>query len=307
MCHEDFELRGDLMLQRLRVPLILTALLAAALAHAAPGPQPAADQARKLIETYNDRSFGNPGWRRVRLDLKNGEEVTRTFIVTNVWQEEGNLVRTLFVLERPEGLRRTNYLLVEAPQEPAGMKVFLHLPAGNRGVLSIQPSRFDEGLLGSDFGYRDLRMKIPTAGFQLRVLGMQRMLDRNAWAVEAVPAGAETQAVASWKRSVYYLAETDPVLLGADHYQAATDRKPGKQLRVQGIRKIDGAWTETQMTMSSADGRSSVLSLLDFRATVPDLDNAFFDAETLPTVADRLFRLRIGPKVPESQPGRSRR
>jgi len=262
-----------------RLPLLLAAVF---LLGAAPSPS-----ALKVVEAYNHRSFGNPGWRRVRLDLKSGATITRSFTVANVWRAEGSAVRTLFVLEQPENLKGTNYLLVE---EPEGMKVYLHLPAGQRRVLAIQPSHFDEGLLGSDFGYRDLRMKIPTAGFELRLLGRKRLLGRSAWAVEAVPASAATRAVSSWARSVYYVGETDPVLLGADHYQAAADRKPAKQMRVQGLRQIDGAWTETRITMTSSGGHSSVLSLQGFRATVPDLDAALFNPETLPTAAERLFQ-----------------
>ena len=281
------------MMRRLSLFVLVLAVLSAA--HAAPPP---ANKALQLIQAYNGRPFGSPGWRRVRLELKNGATVTRTFVVTNVWRDEGRAVRTLFVLEQPANLAGTNYLLVEEPESPSGMKVFLHLPAGRRRVLSIQPSQFDEGLLGSDFGYRDLRMKIPTAGYQLRLLDRQRLLGRSVQAVEAVPVDPETRAASSWARSVYYIAEDDPVLLGADHFATATDRKPGKQMRVQGIRQIEGAWTETQMTMTSSDGRSSVLSLLDFHAALPDLDASLFDSETLPTVAERIQRL---------QPGRSRR
>jgi hypothetical protein len=186
------------------------------------------------------------------------------------------------------------------------MEVFLHLPAGRRRVLSIQPSRFDEGLLGSDFGYRDLRMKIPTAGYQLRLLERRRLLGRNAWAIEALPVHAETRAASSWGRSVYYLAETDTVLLGADHFKTATDREPGKQMRVQGIRRIEGAWTETLITMTSSEGRSSVLSLLDFHAAVPELDTTLFLSEILPTVAERILRLQPGTKPPDDRPGRRR-
>jgi hypothetical protein len=262
--------------------------------HAAPPPAGKPDDpALKLVQAYNDRSFGNPGWRRVHLDLKSGATVTRSFTVTNVWREEGSSVRMLFVLEQPEGLRGTNYLLVEKPDDPAGMEVSLHLPAGRRGVLSIQPSHFDEGLLGSDFGYRDLRMKIPTAGYQLRLLDRQRLLGHNVRAVEAVPVGEETRAAASWARSVYYLAEDDPVLLGADHFKAATDSKATKQMRVQGLRQIDGAWTETRIDMLASDGHSSVLTLQDFKASVPDLNATFFAPETLPTVAERLAGLRL--------------
>jgi hypothetical protein len=283
-----------------RVLLVLAVLLIAALGHTAP-PQPSspADRALKLVQAYNGRSFGNPGWRRVHLDLKSGATVTRSFTVTNVWRKEGSIVRMLFVLDLPEGLRGTNYLLVEKPDDPAGMEVFLHLPAGRRGVLSIQPSHFDEGLLGSDFGYRDLRMTIPTAGYRFRLLDRHRLLGRTARAVEAVPVDAATRAGASWTRSVYYLAEDDPVLLGADHFAAAAGGQPAKQMRVQGLRRSDGAWTETRIDMVASDGHSSVLTLEDFKASVPDIDATFFVPETLPSVAGRLAGLRLG--TPRSQ------
>jgi outer membrane lipoprotein-sorting protein len=275
----------------LRLSLTLATLLGAVAGGAA--PEEPANQALRLVEAYNARSFGNPGWRRVRLELKSGSTVTRGFTVVNVWQQQGRAVRTLFLLERPDNLRGTNYLLTEDPDDPAGMKVFLHLPAGRRRVLSIQPSHFDEGLLGSDFGYRDLRMKIPTAGFAFRLLGRHRLLGRSAWAVEARPASAETRQGASWERSVYYLAQTDPILLGADHFRSAADPAPAKRMRVHGVRRIDGAWTETLISMTAPDGRSSVLSLVDFRAAVADLDTALFSPEVLPVAAERLFRLQL--------------
>lgn len=289
-------------MRRLLVSIVFGALWIALVASAAPGPA-AASRALALIEAYNGRSFGNPGWRRVRLELRNGDVVTRTLTVANVWrEEEGGTVRMLFVLERPEGLKGTNYLLIENPKVAASMQVFLNLPAGNRRVLTIQPSHFDEGLLGSDFGYRDLRMKIPTAGFELRLLGRRSLRGQSAWAVAAVPVSAEAKQGAAWGRSIYYLAEKDPVLLGADHFQTAADAKPIKEMRVHGLRKIDGAWTETRIVMTGADRRSSVLSLEDFRAAVPGADVSLFVPELLPTVADRLAALRLPAAAAGSSP-----
>ncbi|HSF39627.1 MAG TPA: outer membrane lipoprotein-sorting protein [Thermoanaerobaculia bacterium] len=279
-------------MRRLLVSISLLSLPILAWASTA-GPPPAS-RATELVEAYNGRSFGNPGWRRVQLELKSGQTVTRTLTVANIWREEGGVVRTLFVLERPQGLKGTNYLLTEAPHDPWGMKVFLHLPAGRRRVLSIQPSRLDEGLLGSDFGYRDLRMKIPIAGYRLRLLGRRHLAGQSVWAVESVPESPEAQQGSSWSRSVYYLSARDPVLLGADHFLSLRDTRPAKQMRVHGYKRIDGAWTETRIVMSSADGRSSVLSLEGFRAGVAGLDSSFFVPEDLPSAADRLASLRLG-------------
>src|SRR5436309_1100450 len=80
-------------------------------------------EALSIVQAYNSRNFGNPGWRRVHLDLKSGATVTRSFDVVNLWQRDGDVVRTLFVLVRPATLGGTDYLLLEDPKDPFGMKV----------------------------------------------------------------------------------------------------------------------------------------------------------------------------------------
>jgi hypothetical protein len=242
-------------------------------------------RAGELIDAHNARSFGDTGWRRVRLELKDGDRVTRSFTVVNLWRREAAGVATLFVLERPDSLRGTNYLLTERPRELENMRVHLHLPAGRRRVLAIQPGRFDEGLLGSDFSYRDLRMQIPTAGYRFRVVGSTRMLDRSVWKVEAVPAGG---AADSWQRSVYYLSSPPTLLLGIDRFRARDDRVPAKRLRVHGVRQVDGAWTETRMVMSVDGGRSSELTLSSFRPGLPGIGPDLFEPELLAEILERL-------------------
>jgi hypothetical protein len=285
-------------------PLATVAPAAIAVAATAPGSPlagPAAEvsarQALALVAAYNQRPFGNPGWRRVRLELRSGDAMTRSFTVVNVWSRQERVVRTLFALELPEKLRGTDYLLVEDPGEPSGMQVYLHLPAGRRGVLRIQPNAFGEGLLGSDFGYRDLRMLIPTAGCRLALGGRSALGNEAAQVVDSVPEAAALRAVSPWGRTRYYLAERAPVLLGADYFTGAADARPAKQLRVLGYRRIDGAWTETRMVMSGQERRSSVLTLIDFKASVPFAPELFTPA-ALPSAGARLGALHLGSFAP---------
>lgn len=282
----------------------LAAITLSALSLPSPAASDAVDQqALALVKAYNSRPFGNPGWRRVHLDLKNGAAVTRSFEVVNIWRQTGDVVRTVFLLERPETLQGTDYLLVEDPRDPFGMKVFFHLPAGQRRVLNIQPSSFGEGLLGSDFGYRDLRMRIPVDGYGFRLAGRQTLLGRPVFAVDVVPASAAARQVASWVRARYYFTEKDPLLIGADYFSAAADRSPAKQLRVLGFRQIDGAWTETHMVITAAEGRSSVLMLKDFKARAPEIDPALFQPETLPTATERLAGVGLATKARRAESG----
>jgi hypothetical protein len=250
-------------------------------------------EARALVEAYNARNFGGPGRRQVRLELRNGATVVRTFVVSNLWRTQGDQVKTLFVLEEPRSLRGTNYLLIEEPAAPSGMQVYLHLPVGQKRVLSVEPSSFDEGLLGSDFGYRDLRMRLPVAGLRFAVVGQDRLLERPVQVVEARAEGAAAPTLGTWAASRFYLSQNPPLLLGADHFRQGQGGRLElvKTLRVEGVRQVDGAWTETRMVMTAADGRSSVLSLDEFQPAYAAGRAELFEPEALPGLIDRLASL----------------
>lgn len=237
-------------------------LLAAAsqVAHPA-GPAAApAPAAERLIHDYNARDIGAPGWRRVSLNLETGGRVTRRFSILHLFGRQGTEIRSLVVLEAPPGLRGTDYLLIEGTHDPAGMKLFLHLPAGEERVLSILPSRFEEGLLGSDFTYSDLRWLIPTDGWRFRLAGSTTLLGRTVRVIEAEPVRAEVRESTVWAVVRYYLATAPDLLLGADFYRQP-NASPAKRLRVEAVERRGRVWTPTRMVMAVSASRSSVLTL----------------------------------------------
>lgn len=283
---------------RLRRLAVISALLAAIGAQPASAVDAAAGRAptdaRALVEAYNNRNLGSPGFRRVRLDLRNNETVTQTFTVINVWERRGEGVRTVFVLEEPPNLIGTNYLLVENPTQTRAMDVFLNLPSGKQRVLSIQPSYFDIGLLGSDFGYRDIRMLLPVEGFDYRIVGRDEMLGHAVHVIEGT-----TGDSSAWPRSLLYLSEDPPMLLGVDRFSDRDGVRPNKQMRVEGLKQVDGVWTETRIVIRSDTKRSSVLSLLGFESRRSDISAQVFTPDSLPGLrADSLQ----GPDEADSTP-----
>jgi hypothetical protein len=268
-----------------------------------PGPLAGAAPARipsaaAIVEGYNARNFGSPGWRRIVLELKDGAKITRSFTILHLWEKAASEVRSLVLLEEPVNLRGTNYLLLESLRggTEAGMRLFLFLPAGKRRVLTIRPSRFDEGLLGSDFSYSDLRWVIPAPELRLRVAGTERMLGRTAWVIEAVPMRRQDFF---WSRVRYFIGQDPVLLLGADFY-GASDGQPAKRLRVEGIRKIGETWTPTRMVMRLEGRRSSVLTLADAGFGAMSFPPDLFQPDNLPAHGDRL---RAGRPVADLTPG----
>lgn len=241
----------------------------------------------RLVRAYNSRNFGSPGLRGVTLELITEQKLTRAFTVYNFWRREADEVRTLFLLKEPRGLGGTSYLLTENGAAAPDMSVRLFLPAGQRRVLEIPPSNFEEGLLGSDFTYNDLRMQLPTRGYRYRLAGKGVLGGRPVWVVDAEPG---REAATTWKLVRFYLARDFEFLLGADYFSAPPegDAEPTKQLRVESFRQQDGVWTADRMVMYNANDRASVLSLKDAQFARAGLPGRLFMPEEMPALADEV-------------------
>lgn len=271
------------------------ALLLAAAAPVAPaaGPPAPAPSAERLVHDYNARELGAPGWRRVSLNLVTGGQVTRRFSILHLFAWQGAELSSLVVLEAPPGLRGTDYLLIEGSHDAAGMKLFLHLPAGEERVLSITPSRFEEGLLGSDFTYSDLRWLIPTDGFRFRLAGSATLLGRRVWVIDAEPVRAEVRESTVWAVVRYYVATAPDLLLGADYYRQR-QASPAKRLRVEAVEQRGRVWTPTRMVMEVSASRSSVLTLGETGFGKGPVGPELFAPEALARNAARLLAAGFG-------------
>lgn len=257
-----------------------------------------ADSARPnvaaLVKAYNSRNFGSPGWRRVSLELVTDGEVTRNFEVVNLWQSEGELVNTLFLLQEPRGLSGTNYLLTEDEKisDSLDMKVHLFLPSGQRQVLEIEPSNFNEGLLGSDFTYSDMRMRLPVSGYRYRLVGEAVLRNEAVWVIEAEPSNPLTKQTSSWSNARFYLARDFQFMLGADYYAVGENDKTAprlsKSMRVDNFEQKAGVWTATRMTSYRSANHFSVLTLRDAHFKVAGMEPRLFSTEWLPILADKI-------------------
>jgi hypothetical protein len=182
------------------------------------------------------------------------------------------------------------------------MEVFLELPSGDRRVLAIKPGRFDEGLLGSDFGYSDLLWRLPVAGRRLRLAGETAIDGTPAWVVDSVPVTEAARSGTTWGKTRWILGKDPVLLLAAAYYPEAPGGEPAaKRLRVEGWRRLDGAWTPGRMEMSVSGGRRSVLTLVEAHFGLPRFPEEAFRPQALPGLAETLRAGRLPPFIQNSR------
>jgi len=249
-------------------------------AWAGTSPRPAGDsRAAELVNRYNLRKTGSPGWRRVAVLFRSGNSTTRAYTISNFWSTRGDTSRMLFYLEEPAGLRRTRYLQIEDQAAAQELGVYLYLPAGRQQVLTIAPGSHGQGLLGSDFSYSDLRLKLPVHDCTYRFLGTEVLAGRRAWKIEAL----QTRPELPWRRAILYLTRDRPFLLGADYYSEAGSgpETPLKSMRVQEFRDVALVRIAVRMTMSVRGGNSTTIVLQDARFGVRDIPEEWLAPSTL--------------------------
>jgi hypothetical protein len=167
------------------------------------------------------------------------------------------------------------------------MQVHLHLPAGEGRVLEIAPRLHDDGLLGSDFGYRDLLWRLPERGFAWTRAGEAKALGQTVVLLDAVPQAPELAGGLAWARIRYHVAEAARMVMGIDYFRAG-EAAPAKTVRVEAMEQRDGVWTPTRMVASRGGGNSSVLTLQGARFHLPALPAGHFAPEFLPRFAAAL-------------------
>lgn len=242
----------------------------------------------EIIKAYNGRDFGSPGKRSVELDLKFNGKVSRSFQVTNLWDQKETEVKTLFFLKQPENLQGTCYLLKEQINSEVDMGVHLYLPSGKRQVLSIAPDKFEQGLLGSDFGYNDLRMQLPLLGYRYQLIGKAEIHGFSVWIIRATQLSNNKKKSSTWAYTDLFITVGFPFLMRVEYYKypvpetSNTDPALEKIMQVECLDIIDDVWTASKMVMYTAEGQSSELRLRNVRFKLENINPEIFKPESLP-------------------------
>lgn len=241
------------------------------------------DEAAPVVERYNSRDLGGVAWRRVRLDLFDKERRVKSFLIVNAWRRTGSGAETVFLLEQPEALKDTAYVLQEgvATNPPEDMIVQVFIPAGRRRVLRVNPGLLDQGLLGADFSYRDMRQLLPSSAVAHARPGRGTCLGEPCFLLELGPLG-------QWSSVQVHLGASGELIYGIDYFEAGRG-VPTKTVRVVATEQIDGILTATKMVAVEDDGRRSLLSLLDFEPHSKRVQPAAFDAASLPRLRELIL------------------
>lgn len=195
---------------------------------------------RTLAQKVYDRPAGKNSVAEVvmRLIPKNGSTQHRR--LTIVTQNEGQRRNTLIRFTAPADIAGTGFLSLEDSE--GRTRQFLYLPAlqRTRRIVADQKGR---SFVNTDFTYEDMERR-PVAESKHTLVGEQDVNKQRCWVLDSKPrAGTHSE----YSRVRRFVLQDSYVPIKIEFF--VNGQKPRKTYTAQDVERIQGIWTETQVTM----------------------------------------------------------
>jgi hypothetical protein len=226
-----------------------------------------------IMKRADDRYTGDSARYKIAMTLISGRGAPRIREVSYYFKRQGDTEKALMVFTSPRDVAGTAYLSFSFDDESKDDDAWLYLPAMKR-VRRITASGKNDDFMGTDFTYEDMGSR--SLGKDTFTLQGEDLLDGAAcWVVEATAKDPRDP----YRRRVIRVRQ-DSALIGAVDYYDRRNRLL-KELRVSGIRQIDGIWTALKMEMTNVQNKhSTVIEMSDIRFNLP-LEDRLFEVSAL--------------------------
>jgi hypothetical protein len=206
------------------------------------------------------------------MTLISGRGAPRIREVSYYFKDYGDTEKILMAFKSPRDVAGTGYLSFSY-DDGRDDDIWLYVPAIKR-IRRITGSGKNDDFMGTDFTYEDMGSRsLDKDNFTLQ--GEERIDGEPCWVVEARPKDSRDP----YGRRVIRVRKDSSVLNAVDYYDR--QNRLLKELRVSGIRQIDGIWTAHKMEMTNIQSRhSTVIEMTDIRFNIP-LDESLFAVSSL--------------------------
>jgi hypothetical protein len=226
-----------------------------------------------IMKQADDRYTGDTAQYNLSMTINSGRGAPRIREVSYYFKDFGDNEKVLMVFKNPRDVAGTSYLSFSYDDESKDDDIWLYLPALKR-VRRIIGSGKNDDFMGTDFTYEDMGSRsLSKDTFTLQ--GEASIDGAPCWLVEA---RAKDRKDPYGRRLIH--VRKDSYVTGAIDYYDRRNRL-FKELRVTGIRQIDGIWTAGKMEMTNVQNKhSTLIEMSDIRYNLP-LDDSLFAVTNL--------------------------
>lgn len=224
---------------------------------------------RDIIVKVDEQPDGDTRKSVMHMELINKRGSARIRTMLSYSKDYGKDRKTIMFFEEPADVKGTGFLTWDYNSDNKTDDRWLYLPAMKKTRRISGTSAKKEYFMGSDFTYDDMGNRDIDADNH-KLLGEETLDEKLCWVVESTPIvkdGLYSKKV-TWIRKDNYMA------VKVDYY----DMQGGilKVLVVNEIKKVDGFWTATEMTMTNNQrGHKTIIRFESMAFDVPIEDNLF--------------------------------
>jgi outer membrane lipoprotein-sorting protein len=225
-----------------------------------------------IMKQVDGRYTGDTAQYTLTMTLISGRGAPRVREVAYYYKDYGDTEKILMVFKSPRDVAGTGYLSFSYDDDRDD-DIWLYLPAMKR-IRRISGSGKNDDFMGTDFTYEDMGSRnLNKDTFTLQ--GEERIDGEPCWVVEARPKDSRDP----YGRRLIRVRRDSYIINAVDYYDR--QNRLLKELRVSGIRQIDGIWTALKMEMTNVRNKhSTVIEMGDIRFNVP-LDESLFEVSSL--------------------------
>ena len=204
----------------------------------------------EIMQAVYGRNMGKAQTADLKMTLIDKEKNLTVLRLQSLRRDFYRNRKTLFVIQTPENLKNSRFLIHDYTVESSKDGMWLFLPAVGK-IRKIAKEEKADRFLGSDFSYSDL-IRPKLAHYEFRLLKEPKLNLVPTWQVQALPKSDKIAKEAGASRSMLWVRKDNFVVVRAIHWLYENRRL--KYMQVTQLDLIGGVWVATEIQMVTKQG-----------------------------------------------------
>ncbi|MDX1811231.1 MAG: outer membrane lipoprotein-sorting protein [Gammaproteobacteria bacterium] len=211
-------------------------------------------KARAIMEKVDARDTGDnikSDMEMILIDKRGNERIRKIHSMTKDFGED--TYRIMF-FEQPADVKNTGFLTYDYDDPDKDDDQWLYLPALKKSKR-IATSDKSGSFMGSDFSYSDMT-KRNLKDYDYTLQKEMKVDGHDVWIIESIPRTEDVIDETGYTKTLVFVRKDNYVVI-----RSVSWLKTGRKLKffeVTKLEKIDGIWTNREMTMTTKRGKTTL-------------------------------------------------
>ena len=224
---------------------------------------------REIMLKVDQQADGETRKSLMTMELVNKRGRKRVRSMNSYSKDYGKDKRSIMFFQQPADVKGTGFLTWDYHEEDKNDDRWLYLPAMKKTRRINGSSAKKEYFMGSDFTYDDMGNRNVDEDEHV-LMRTEIIKDKGCWIIESIP----NDKSELYSRRVLWVRQDNYMVTRVEYYDKQDELM--KELEVNEMKKIDGYWVSTVMTMNNRQrDHQTIIYINSIEYDIPVDDNLF--------------------------------